>query len=85
MYRAIKFVLVAGLLASAQAFSAPLTNGSFAGASLAGWTATGNASAENLLAGAAPSGNQYQAFIGNVGAIMRATTSPSCCLGRHDR
>lgn len=75
MYRAIKLALLAGLLASAQAFAAPLQNGSFAGGSLTGWTVTGNASAENLLAGPASSGNPYQAFIGNVGVSVYALGS----------
>jgi hypothetical protein len=75
MHRAIRFALLAGLLASAQAFSATLQNGDFGGGSLTGWTVTGNASSENLLAGPAPSGNPYQAFIGNVGVSVYALGS----------
>jgi hypothetical protein len=68
----IKLVLLAALLASAPASSATLQNGDFGGGSLTGWTVTGNASSENLLAGLAPSGNAYQAFIGNVGVSVYA-------------
>jgi len=75
MHRAIRLALLAGLLASAQAFSATLQNGDFGGGSLTGWTVTGNASSENLLAGPAPSGNPYQAFIGNVGVSVYALGS----------
>jgi hypothetical protein len=69
MYRAIKLALLVASLASAQAFSAPLQNGSFGTGSLTSWSATGNASVENLLAGPAPSGNPFQAFIGNASVI----------------
>jgi len=75
MQRAIKLALCAASLASASVFAAPLQNGDFAGGSLSGWTVTGNASSENLLAGPAPSGNPYQAFIGNVGVSVYALGS----------
>jgi len=67
MYRATQFALTALLLLSAQVFAAPLQNGSFAGGSLTGWTATGNASSDNLLVG--PSGNPYQALLGSASVL----------------
>lgn len=61
MRNTIKLALCATVFAGTQAAAAPLHNGDFASGSLApDWTATGNASVENLLAGPA-------AFMGNVG------------------
>ena len=73
--RAIQIVWSAALLACAPAFAAPLANGNFGSGTLPPWSATGNASVENLLAGPAPSGNPFQAFIGNVGVSVYALGS----------
>jgi hypothetical protein len=72
MNHVLKFILAAALSMTTPLMAATLTNGDFAGGSLASWTVTGNASSENLLAGAAPSGNAFQAFIGNVGVSVYA-------------
>jgi len=72
MIHAIRMALTAALLAGAQAFAAPLQNGDFGTGTLSSWTVTGNTSAQNVLAGAAPSGNPFQAFIGNVGTSVYA-------------
>jgi hypothetical protein len=78
MYRYIKLALLAGCLTSAQAFAAPLQNGDFGTGSLAPWTDTGNASVQNLLAGPAPSGQPFQALIGNAGVLGYALgTNPA--------
>ena len=70
MRNTIKLALLADVFAGAQATAAPLQNGDFATESLApGWTANGTTSVENLLAGAAPSGKLFQAFIGNAGVV----------------
>src|SRR5215207_937875 len=72
MIHAIRLALTVGLLAGAQAYAAPMQNGDFGTGSLLSWTVSGNASAQNVLAGAAPSGNPFQAFIGNVGTSAYA-------------
>ena len=78
MRNTIKLALLAAAFAGTQASAAPLQNGDFATGSLApGWTAAGNTSVENLLAGPAPSGKPFQAFIGNVGVSLYALGSGS--------
>ena len=69
MHRSIKCALLAVLLASVEAFCATLQNGDFGSGSLTGWAATGNASVQNLLAGPTPSGNPYQALLGNASVL----------------
>jgi hypothetical protein len=73
MYRYIKLALLAGCLTSAQAFSAPLQNGDFGTASLAPWSDIGNASVQSLEVG--PSGQPFQALIGNAGVLGYALGS----------
>ncbi len=69
MRNTIKLALLAAVFVGTQASAASLQNGDFATTSLApGWTATGNASVNSLLA--APSGKPFQAFIGNAGASL---------------
>ena len=81
MIHAIKIALAVGLLAGAQAFAAPLQNGDFGTGSLTSWTATGNASKQNALAGSAPSGNAFQALIGNAGVLGYALGSVPAVQG----
>jgi hypothetical protein len=75
MIRTIEIALTTALLACAPALAAPLANGNFGSGTLPPWSATGNASVENLLAGPAPSGNAFQAFIGNTGVGLYALGS----------
>jgi hypothetical protein len=66
----LKVAVAALLLSSLQCRAAVLQNGDFASGDLTGWTVTGNATVETLLAGVPPSGNSSQAFIGNVGVSL---------------
>ncbi len=82
MHKLVKLAVIAAMAAGASTLSAaPLQNGSFAGGTLAGWTQTGNASVENSLAGPAPSGNPFQAFVGNVGVALYALGSGAAVPG----
>lgn len=63
MQMATRFALACALCASVSVHAAVL-NGDFGTGNLSDWTRTGNGSVENTLAGAPPSGNPFQAFVG---------------------